>query len=262
MNAFSNVDASGRAAELLDYLDHADRGLRAPKAALRSGLDLDPGSRVLDLGCGGGHELVALEEAGMDAYGVDTSAAMLASARDRLAALGRPARLGQADGAELPFPDGYFDGCRIERVLQHVANPAAVLREVRRTVRPGGRVALLEPDWASFTLASADAHAARSVADQVGADITHRDIGRHLRRLLVQGGFTEVRIEVELVVHTSLEDLSRMVSLERAAERSCASGLLDRSRAAELLREQRRLSDAGAFHSTINRSVLAWACRP
>lgn len=262
MNAFSDVDASGRAVELATYLDHADRGLQATKESLRAGLGLTAGSKVLDLGCGTGHELAQLESDGVQAFGIDFSEAMLRSSRDRLASQGRPARLVAADGQQLPFLDGMFDGCRIERVLQHVSSPAAVLREVRRVLRPGGRVGILEPDWASLTLASTDPIAARVVADEVGGDIAHRDVGRHLRRLLVEAGFVEVRIEVELVVHSSVESLANMVSLERAAARACDAGRLERSRADALLVEMRELSESGAFHATINRSTLAWGRRP
>jgi SAM-dependent methyltransferase len=261
VNAFSAVDASGRAAELVEYLEYADRGLRAPKETLRAGMGLGAGSRVLDLGCGAGHELVELERAGIHGYGVDSSAVMLEASRDRLTDHGFPARLTLADARDLPFADGYFDGCRIERVLQHVPDPAAVLREVHRVLRPGGRIAVLEPDWASLTLSSVDAEAARVVADEVGGDIPHRDIGRHLRRLLVEAGFIGARIEVELAVYSSMDELAHMVSLERAVGRAGGAGRLDAARAEGWLAEQRQLSAGGMFHATINRSVLAWARR-
>ncbi|WP_160311599.1 methyltransferase domain-containing protein [Streptacidiphilus melanogenes] len=262
VNAFSDVDASSRAAELVRYLDHADRGLHAPKRTLRAGFEARPGGRVLDLGCGTGHELVRLEHDGFDAVGVDFSAEMLRAGRERLGACGRPVRLAVADGARLPFADASFDGCRVERVLQHVASPAAVLGEILRVLRPGGAVAILEPDWASFTLAATDPEAARAVADAVGADIAHRDIGRHLRRHLVGAGFAEVRTDVELVVYSTQEDLANIIGLARAAARAVERGTLDRARADAFLTEQHQLSDAGAFHATLNRSVLAWARRP
>ena len=261
-NAFSDVDASGRAAELGRYLDHAHRGLHAPKRTLRAGFAVKPGGRVLDLGCGIGHELAQLQADGCHAVGVDLSAELLRAGRDRLHADGHPVRLAVADGALLPFADASFDGCRIERVLQHVPSPAAVLDEVRRVLRPGGAVAILEPDWASFSVASTDRDAARAVADAVGADIAHRDIGRHLRRLLVDAGLTEDRIEVELVCYGWLEELANIVDLTRAANRAVTDGALDRARADRFLTEQQLLSDAGAFHASINRSVLAWAHRP
>ncbi|WP_329389819.1 methyltransferase domain-containing protein [Streptomyces sp. NBC_01351] len=229
---------------------------------MRSGLGPTPGGRVLDLGCGAGHELVQLELDGMRAYGVDASATMLAASRVRLRSMGHPVRLVRADAQRLPFTDGWFDGCRIERVLQHVADPAAVLAEVHRILRPGGVIGILEPDWASLTLASRDGEAARAVADQVGGHIPHRDIGRHLRRLLAHAGFDEVHIEVELMVYSSVEELSRIVSLEHVTNLARAVGRIGHSRATALLNEQHSLSATGAFHATLNRSALAWARRP
>lgn len=261
MSGFSDVDASGRAPELLGYLDHAHAGLTAAKARLRAGLDVRPGERALDLGCGAGHELVALEHAGAHAVGVDPSAAMVGASARRLVDGGLPVRLAQADGARLPFADATFDVCRIERVLQHVEDPTVVVREAVRVLRPGGRLGVLEPDWASFTLASRDPDAARAVADAVGGTVRNREVGRHLRRLLGEAGLVVTGVEVELVVYADLDELARMLSLGQAADRAVEAGSIDRARADALLAEQVDLSARGLFHATLNRSVLAWATR-
>lgn len=261
-NGFSDVDASGRAPELVSYLDHAHAGLEHAERRLRAGLPLVAGDRVLDLGCGAGHELLALEREGMRAVGVDLSAAMVEASRRRLLSEGVPVRLVRADVAGLPFRDRTFDACRIERVLQHVADPAAVLGEVRRVLRPGGSVAVLEPDWASFTLASADPGTAEAVAAEVGATIRHRRVGRDLRRLLHRARMCGVRTEVELVTYEDLETLGRMLSLQEAADRAVASGRVLRAAAERLMAEQNELSESGAVHATLHRSVLAWALRP
>lgn len=259
MSAFSDVDASARPHELLAYLEHAHTGLHSPKLRLQQGLPIHPGDRVLDLGCGAGHELARMEEDGALAFGVDTSAVMLQASRSRLADHDLPARLARADGARLPFRDAVFDACRIERVLQHVTDPGAVLAEARRVLRPGGRLGVSEPDWSSFTLAAEDREAAAAVCAQVGAQIATRDVGRQLRRLLVGAGFAEVRIEVELAVYRSLDELDLIISLTRAADRARRAGLLSEARASALLAEQRALSACGGFHATLNRSTLAWA---
>ncbi|WP_406187009.1 methyltransferase domain-containing protein [Streptomyces sp. NBC_01006] len=248
--------------ELLRYLDEAHRGLLVPKNVMRAGLAVGPGHGILDLGCGAGHELVELESAGCRAFGVDSSSVMLEASRLRLEAHGLPVRLVHADVHDLPFADATFAGCRIERVLQHVRDPATVLAGAHRVLRPGGSLAVLEPDWASVALASADTEAARVVADAVGSHIPHRQIGRDLRRLLIEAGFTDVRTETELVVYSSLTELSHVISLERAAHVAWSGGLIARERAEALLREQLALSEAGAFHATFQRTVIAWARRP
>lgn len=262
MNAFADVDRSGRGPELLRYLDDAHRGLSDPKNVMRAGLAVEPGQSVLDLGCGAGHELVELESAGRRAFGVDSSSVMLEASRLRLQNHGLAVRLVHADAHGLPFADEAFAGCRIERVLQHVRDPAAVLAEAHRVLRPGGGLAVLEPDWASLALASADTEAARLVAEAVGSHIPHRRIGRDLRRLLIQAGFTDVRTETELVVYSSVAELSHVISLERAAHVASTGAPIARERIEALLREQRALSESGAFHATFQRCVIAWARRP
>ncbi|MFE5805292.1 methyltransferase domain-containing protein [Streptomyces sp. NPDC056491] len=262
MNAFTDVDRSGRGPELLHYLDDAHRGLAAPKGVMRAGLDVPAGHDVLDLGCGAGHELVELERTGRCAFGADSSRLMLDASRQRLEALGLPVRLVRADAHRLPYADGAFAGCRVERLLQHVDDPAAVLAEAHRVLRPGGSLAVLEPDWASLALASEDPEAARIIADAVGGHVPHRRMGRQLRGLLVAAGFADVRVEVELVVYTSVAELSHVISLERATHAAWTGGLIPRERARALLREQHLLSESGGFHATFQRATVAWARRP
>lgn len=149
MSAFSNLDASSNAAALLDYLDETDRSLSAMKAyvaatAVRHAF----GQPVLDLGCGVGHDLARLANVGASPVGLDISAAALARAQ----VLGHP--VVQGDGARLPFRTGVFAGCRVERVLQHVREPGDVVAEIARVVRPGGLVAIFEPDHTTFRVES------------------------------------------------------------------------------------------------------------
>jgi ubiquinone/menaquinone biosynthesis C-methylase UbiE len=56
------------------------------------------------------------------------------------------------DGEQLPFRAESFSGCRIERVLMHVAEPAVVVAETLRCLEPGGLVTVFEPDWQSLVV--------------------------------------------------------------------------------------------------------------
>ena len=103
---------------------------------------------VLDLACGTANLLPRLEEWGASVCGytgVDVSREMLRAARPRLAAASIPAALEAADAAALPFPDARFDTVVSASALHDFPEPERALGEVRRVLRPGGRLLLL--DW-------------------------------------------------------------------------------------------------------------------
>jgi ubiquinone/menaquinone biosynthesis C-methylase UbiE len=114
-----------------------------------------PGATVADVGCGNGAYLAELARRGFAGrvLGLDLSPGMLAAARDRLSAVGGPARspvdglgavtLIAADATALPLPDGVADLTLAMHMLYHVPDPSQAVRELRRVTRPGGRVAIV-----------------------------------------------------------------------------------------------------------------------
>jgi SAM-dependent methyltransferase len=103
---------------------------------------LGPGPGLcLDLACGTGIAVPALEAAGWTVTGVDISADQLAVARERLA--GSPAELVRGDAAALPFADGSFDAVACLLAHTDLDQPQAALREAARALAPGGRLALV-----------------------------------------------------------------------------------------------------------------------
>lgn len=112
--------------------------------AIVAQLDLPPGSRVADAGCGPGHLAVALAARGLRVFAVDTSPAMLQRARERLAAVSGAA----GDGLQVasiertPYADGSFDLVCSAGVLEYLPRDAEALGEVRRILRPGGHALL------------------------------------------------------------------------------------------------------------------------
>ena len=239
MSGFSDVDRSLRPDELLRYLDLTDGYMVAFKAYVAAAAArYAAGGLVLDLGCGVGHDLVRLREAGLVPVGLDPSHLALTRAR----ATGAP--LVRGEGARLPFRDSAFDACRIERVLQHVDSPASVLDEVIRVVQPGGLIAVLEPD-----------HSAMRVESDLDPDllarcvtVRHPAMGSQVADLLRQRGCVVDDIVTELSFGYALDGIP--VSAERITELAVAAGSLDPSLRAAWLAEQRARTESGTFRAS------------
>ena len=108
---------------------------------------LGGGQRLLDVGCGTGAPAVrAAQTLGCRGLGVTLSRAQVRRARDRARALGLADRLAflMADAQALPFGDAAFDGAWALESIFHVADRAAALGEIRRVLRPGGRLVLTD----------------------------------------------------------------------------------------------------------------------
>jgi len=174
---------------------------RMTNAAFIRFLNVAPGTRVLEVGSGLGllANEVAVSAADVDVDGVEVSAAQLAAAR--------PAprvTFTQGDAHALDFPDASFDLVYARYLLEHVAEPERVLREMRRVARPGGRVAVCENDisllrfdppcpaferaWDTFI----------TFQTSLGGDGL---IGRRLFRLFRQAGFSDIELSVQPEIH-------------------------------------------------------------
>jgi demethylmenaquinone methyltransferase / 2-methoxy-6-polyprenyl-1,4-benzoquinol methylase len=112
------------------------------RSFLVSRIEAGPRDTVLDVATGTGavaRELLARKQCTV--VGLDQSPEMLAEARSRLPP---EVQLVEARAEQLPFPDAAFDALTFTYLLRYVDDPAAVLRELVRVVRPGGTIAGLE----------------------------------------------------------------------------------------------------------------------
>jgi 2-polyprenyl-3-methyl-5-hydroxy-6-metoxy-1,4-benzoquinol methylase len=112
--------------------------------AYRESVPFVPGGRMLDVGCGGGTNLRAMQSLGWEPHGVDFSALAVQTCRQS----GLDVFHGELSQAG--FPDGAFDLVSAHHVIEHVADPAALLREVFRIVKPGGMLLLRTPNSAAL----------------------------------------------------------------------------------------------------------------
>jgi 2-polyprenyl-3-methyl-5-hydroxy-6-metoxy-1,4-benzoquinol methylase len=102
---------------------------------------LEPPGRVLDIGCGTGDFLVVCGEHGWDTVGLDLSPYAARVTRQRTSSEAHAGRI-----EDLPFAAGSFDVVHMHHVLEHVADPKGVLRQVRALLRPGGHLVIEVPN--------------------------------------------------------------------------------------------------------------------
>ena len=146
-------------------------------------LDLQPGMSLCELGCGSGWMTRFAARHGVDAVGYDIAPDMIEIAREQAAAEGVEARFEVADMEELDLGQR-FDTCLIYDALHHTPRADLVLRAAHRTLKPGGRFLLAEPNWKHR-------FQGRDAAEQWGTT----ELGytpRQLKRLLREAGFTQI----------------------------------------------------------------------
>ena len=176
---------------------------------------------------------------------------MLEAAQRRLQVSRPGAPLLRATGEAIPLRDASVGGCRIERVLQHVADPALVLSEAVRCLRPGGLLTVFEPDWSSLRITSDafDSDASWLVR------VKQPEIGRALWELVERAGCDVVDRVEELSVWSSLDLAERLISVTAGLKRQVDRGLMSAEEAAAWLAEQEDRDRDGRFRATIGQGA-------
>jgi ubiquinone/menaquinone biosynthesis C-methylase UbiE len=156
--------------------------------------------QVLDVGCGPATLTVDLARhvPGGAVIGVDASAAVLDSARELAAGSGLSnVSFQQANAYELPFADDTFDVVFAHQLLQHLSDPLAALREMKRVAKPGGIVAVRDADYAAMTWYPE--YPGLTEWNELYHEVTHAygyqaDAGRRLLAWVQEAGFDPAQI--------------------------------------------------------------------
>ena len=156
--------------------------------------ELSKATHLLDVGCGDG----ALTRGLASACGRVTAVDLAADDFQAGAASLRTENVTfvQADGTRLPFRDGFFDVVLLHSVLESGVAPVRLLAEVRRVLRPGGRVGVASVEYGGLVLAGPNVELLLR-SNQIRVQSWRREgadpfLGRELRRLLDENGFVDV----------------------------------------------------------------------
>ena len=218
---------------------------------------VEPGHVVLEVGCGTGvvlRDLLGMVGTRGQVVGVDRSRMALRAARVLTRAHPQRARLvlRAGDGARLPFRSGRFDRALAVTVLLHVREPMAVVKEMARVVRRGGRVGLQDQDFGTVAVA----HPEPALTNRILTDVAARLYpepwsGRRLPGLLREAGLEALRVRTDVYQDTTLEPYTKRF-LERRAENAVRFAIVDAPTAQRWLDGFTHLVAEGAFLFTTN----------
>jgi ubiquinone/menaquinone biosynthesis C-methylase UbiE len=183
-------------------------------------LDLLTGSMeasALDVACGLGDDVVRLKQRFGRAIGLDASTKLVAEAIRRHQ--GEGCEFCCADAKSLPFAAEEFDAVRVDRSLQHIQDPIAVVREMTRVTRKGGVILCAEPDWGTFFIGEESTAVTRAIKDRWIQSFQNPWIGRNLFGMMKAAGIGSLSIEAHLLLTKGFAASDLVFDLTKTAEK-------------------------------------------
>lgn len=260
-SGFTDIDQSTDPAgfvRVLDTLTALDF-IRAYKQRTFELLSVQPGDRVLDLGCGTGDDVQALARLvgpSGRVVGVDRSETLIAEARERVQGTALPVAFQVADAYALPFPDADFDVCRADRLFHHLEHPRQAFGELLRVTRSDGRVLLFEPDFETAIVDAPNRALTRRLLNFFCDGYRDGWMGRRLLGLFREAGLTEIVVEPVTVLLTDLSQANAVLALEDTVARATAEGTVDEAAGAAWLDGLRSASEQCRFFAAITAFIV------
>jgi len=222
-------------------------------------LQLAPGQQVLDVGCGTGEDAAAI--AGIvgptgKVFGVDNNETMLFAARQLATKNGLTISFEQADADNLPYASNSFDRTRSDRVFQHLHRPAEALAEMERVTKSGGWVSVLDVDWASMLIDSANPALTRTILDYHYRHHVNGSAGTQLYRLFKEASLADVEAYAESVCVTEWPIAAMIWGLDAITRKAVVEGVVSEADMNTWIADLDQRSRDGTFFSSITGFVV------
>ena len=221
-------------------------------------MHITPGNSVLDAGCGPGIDAFALAEI-VTSTGrvtdIDHDQEMLdqANRQAREMAMDACLHFQQADVCSLPFPDDHFHSCRSERLFMHLHHPEQALQEITRVTKAGGRVVIVDTDWASLSIDNPIPETERIFSQyRIDKIINNGYSGRSLHRLFRESRFLDIDIEVFPLFTTDVNLFYALSVQEIVENQALADNVISEQQQTDWRKHMQQAAAAETFYSSID----------
>jgi ubiquinone/menaquinone biosynthesis C-methylase UbiE len=249
------------------YLDTVQALMNDYKRLTYEQMHIQPGQKVLDVGCGPGTDTIPLAQQVSPSgriIGVDYDAKMIAEAEKRAQNAGVGAWVIHkcADAIEIPFESDYFDACRAERLFEHLLEPPKVLSEMVRVTKSGGWIVVLDSDWGTFSMDANETDLERRFVRFLSEHMVNNGYsGRQLYRLFKQQGLTDISTQMCGVTFTDYPFTRQLVLMDKSDREVLAQGLITIQELKQLHDFWEQADAEGDFFASVS-MILVSGCKP
>ncbi|MGA2699453.1 MAG: methyltransferase domain-containing protein [Methanoregula sp.] len=219
--------------------------------------------RVLDAGCGAGNDLCALAPLlppSSRIAGLDASASLLATAAERTMAYRHQCSLVRGDLLNVPFKDGSFSACRIDRVLQHIPDPEQVIRELARVLEPGGTLVAFDNDWDTLSIGTSDTNVSARLTRFWSDSFASGRIGKDLGGIFRDAGLSGIHAEQNTLTLTDRALAEKVFDIPALLGRMKEAGILSDGEIAAIKTDLAHRAKESTFTSGYT-AYLVWGTK-
>jgi ubiquinone/menaquinone biosynthesis C-methylase UbiE len=249
------------------YLDTVQKLLNEYKRLTYEQMHIQPGQKVLDVGCGPGTDTIPLARQvnpSGQIIGVDYDEKMIAEAEQRAQKAGVSDWVTHkcADALELPFESDYFDACRSERLFEHLLDPPKALSEMERVTKPGGWIVVLDSDWGTFSMDANKIETERRLVRFFSEHSMNNGYsGRQLYRLFKRQGLADISTQVCSITLTDYPFTRQLVLMDKSEREALAQGVIAVQELEQLHNFWEQANAEGGFFASVS-MILASGCKP
>ena len=222
-------------------------------------LALQPGEKVFDIGCGVGflaHELALKVGETGKVVGIDQNPEMIRHSQQRCEGLPQ-IEFNEGDASQLPAEDQAFDAVSCTQVLLYVKDVSKVLTEMRRILKPGGRLVIVETDWRGVVLNSADDALTKNIFSAWDNSVPSPNLPVHLKPLLQKHGFYKIKVDPIPILNTEYSPSNFSHGMLKWISKNAENkGVINKVQRSNWLEDLQNRGQSDSFFFCVNRFLF------